>query len=195
MMKSILSDFTKRGFVRLIKPFESSPDDLIKITRAFGIALKTHVGEFRDENKIEPYINHPLKVALVITEELRIYNADLVCAALLHDTTLKDDVELKKDFGEVIHDIVHLVAMPITRNEERAKTLDEYFYSIANSPVLIRYLIVADRLENVRALKNAAQKNKILRYKEETQKYIIPIAEKTDEDLVFKLTIALYELK
>ena len=195
MMKSILSDFTKRGFVRLIKPFESSPDDLIKITRAFGIALKTHVGEFRDENKIEPYINHPLKVALVIAEELHIHNVDLVCAALLHDTTLKDDVELKKDFGEVIHDIVHLVAMPITRNEERAKTLDEYFYSIANSPVLIRYLIVADRLENVRALKNAAQKNKILRYKEETQKYIIPIAEKTDEDLVFKLTIALYELK
>ena len=102
---------------------------------------------------------------------------------------------MKKDFGEVIHDIVHLVAMPITRNEERAKTLDEYFYSIANSSVLIRYLILADRLENVRALKNAAQKNKILRYKEETQKYIIPIAEKTDEDLVFKLTIALYELK
>ena len=195
MMKSILSDFTKRGFVRLIKPFESSPDDLIKITRAFGIALKTHVGEFKDENKIEPYINHPLKVALVIAEELHIHNVDLVCAALLHDTRLKDDVELKKDFGEVIHDIVHLVAMPITRNEERAKTLDEYFYSIANSSVLIRYLILADRLENVRALKNAAQKNKILRYKEETQKYIIPIAEKTDEDLVFKLTIALYELK
>jgi len=195
MMKSILSDFTKRGFVRLIKPFQSSPDDIIKITRAFEIALKTHVGEFRDENKIEPYINHPLKVALVIAEELHIHNVDLVCAALLHDTTLKDDVELKKDFGEVIHDIVHLVAMPITRNEERAKTLDEYFYSIANSSVLIRYLILADRLENVRALKNAAQKNKILRYKEETQKYIIPIAEKTDEDLVFKLTIALYELK
>jgi len=185
-MKSILSDFTKRGFVRLIKPFESSPDDLIKITRAFGIALKTHVGEFRDENKIEPYINHPLKVALVIAEELHIHNVDLVCAALLHDTTLKDDVELKKDFGEVIHDIVHLVAMPITRNEERAKTLDEYFYSIANSSVLIRYLILADRLENVRALKNAAQKNKMVRYKEETQKYIIPIAEKTYEEIVFK---------
>jgi (p)ppGpp synthase/HD superfamily hydrolase len=195
MMKSILSDFTKRGFVRLIKPFESSPDDLIKITRAFGIALKTHVGEFRDEDKIEPYINHPLKVALVIAEELHIQNVDLVCAALLHDTTVKGDIELKKDFGEVIHDIVRLVAMPITRNEERAKTLDEYFYNIANSSVLARYLILADRLENVRALKNAVQKNKILRYKEETQKYIIPIAEKTDEDLVFKLTIALYELK
>jgi (p)ppGpp synthase/HD superfamily hydrolase len=85
--------------------------------------------------------------------------------------------------------------MPIIRNEERAKTLDEYFYNIANSSILIRYLILADRLENVRALKNGAQKNKILRYKEETQKYIVPIAEKTDEDVAFKLSIALYELK
>jgi (p)ppGpp synthase/HD superfamily hydrolase len=144
---------------------------------------------------MEPYINHPLKVALVITEELRIYNADLVCAALLHDTTLKSAGELKNDFGEVIYDIVHFVAMPIIGDEEREKTLDKYFNNIANSPVLIRYLILADRLENVRALKNAVHKNKILRYKEETQKYIIPIAEKTNENIVFKLSIALYELK
>ena len=195
MMIATLTDFTKRGFARLIKPFESSTDDLIKITRAFGIALKTHGGEFRDENHLEPYINHPLKVALVITEELHILNADLVCAALLHDTTLKGDGELKQDFGEVIHDIVHLVAMPKVMNEEREKTLQEYFYNITNSSVLIRYLILADRLEITRALKNAPHKNKILRYKEETQKYIIPIAEKTDENIVFKLSIALYELK
>src|SRR5947209_13563433 len=145
MIKSILSDFTKRGFVRLIKPFESSTDDLIKITRAFGIALKTHVGEFKDENKIEPFINHPLKVALVIAEELHIHNADLVCAALLHDTTLKDDVELKKDFGEVTHDIVHLVTMPIIRNEERTKTLDQYFYNIANISIHISYCLLSER--------------------------------------------------
>ncbi len=193
MMITTLTEFTKRGFARLIKPFESSTDDLIKITRAFGTALKTHGGEFRDENHLEPYINHPLKVALVITEELGIHNADLVCAALLHDTTLKGDGELKQDFGEVIHDLVHNAAMPKIMNEEKA--LHKYFYNIANSSALIRYLILADRLEITRALKNAPQKNKILRYKEETQKYIIPIAEKTDENMVFKLSVALYELK
>jgi (p)ppGpp synthase/HD superfamily hydrolase len=195
MMIATLTEFTKRGFARLIKPFESSTDDLIKITRAFGIALKAHGRDFRDENHLEPYINHPLKVALVITEELHIFNADLVCAALLHDTTLNDDGELRQDFGEVIHDIVHLVAMPKIMNEEREKALQEYFYNIINSSVLARYLILADRLEITRALKNAPHKNKILRYKEETQKYIIPIAEKTDENIVFKLSIALYELK
>ena len=195
MMIATLSEFTKRGFARLIKPFESSTDDLIKITRAFGVALKAHGRDFRDENHLEPYINHPLKVALVITEELHIFNADLVCAALLHDTTLKYDGDLRHDFGEVVHNIVHVVAMPKTMNEEREKALQEYFDDIINSSVLTRYLILADRLEIVRALKNAPHKNKILRYKEETQKYIIPIAEKTDDNIVFKLSIALYELK
>jgi len=193
MMIATLNEFTKRGFARLIKPFEGSTDDLIKITRAFGVALKVHGRDFRDENHLEPYINHPLKVALVITEELHIFNADLVCAALLHDTTLKYD--LRQDFGEVVHDIVHVVAMPKIMNEEREKAMQEYFDDIINSSVLARYLILADRLEIVRALKNAPHKNKILRYKEETQKYIIPIAEKTDDNIVFKLSIALYELK
>jgi (p)ppGpp synthase/HD superfamily hydrolase len=195
MMIATLNEFTKRGFARLIKPFESSTDDLIKITRAFGVALKAHSRDFRDENHIEPYINHPLKVALVITEELHIFNADLVCAALLHDTTLKYDGDLRQDFGEVVHDIVHVVAMPKILNEERERVMQEYFDDIINSSVLARYLILADRLEIVRALKNAPHKNKILRYKEETQKYIIPIAEKTDDNVVFKLSIALYELK
>lgn len=194
-MVATLTDFTKRGFARLIKPFENSTDDLIKITRAFGIALKAHGSEFRNDSHVEPYINHPLRVALVITEELRIHNVDLVCAALLHDMTFKDDNELKKDFGEAIHDIVHLAAVPKITNEEREETLHEYFYNIANSSVLIRYLVLADRLENIRALKNTPHKNKILRYKEETQKYILPIAEKTDENVVLKLSIALYELK
>ncbi len=195
MMIATLSEFTKRGFARLIKPFESSTGDLIKITRAFGVALKAHGGDFRDEDHLEPFINHPLRVALVITEELHIFNVDLVCAALLHDTTLKDDDDLRHDFGEAVHNIVRLVAMPKIMNEEREKALREYFYNIINSSLLARYLILADRLEIVRTLKNASHKNKMLRYKEETQKYIIPIAERTDENMVFKLSIALYELK
>jgi hypothetical protein len=44
-------------------------------------------------------------------------------------------------------------------------------------------------------LKNAIQKDRVLRYKEETQKYVVPIAENTDEKFVFKLSVALYELK
>ena len=195
MMISSLSDFTKRGFARLIQPFENSTDDLVRITRAFSIAMKAHAGNFRDESQVEPFIHHPLKVALVITEELNMHSVDLVCAALLHDVPPKDDDDLKKDFGEDIYNIISSAAIPNVLTEDREKILTQYFHSMARSPVLTRYLVLADRLENIRALKNNRHKNKILRYKEETQRFILPIAEITDEKLLFKLSLALYELK
>ena len=200
-MKWNLNDFTKFGFANLLKPFEGSIDDVIKITRAFGIATKAHRGQFRKENSVEPYINHPLRVALILTEELSIRDVDLVCAAFLHDTIEKSrsntisEEQLRKEFGEHVYNIVHTITKPRARNEEKGKVLNEYFQIIAKSSEAIRYVKLADRLDNIRTLKNTFHKDKALRYKEETQRYIIPIAKKTDEKLVFKLSVALYELK
>ena len=69
-MKWRLNDFSKLGFAVLLRPFENSLDDVVKTTRAFGIATRAHIGQFRDENKSDPYINPPLRVALILTEEL-----------------------------------------------------------------------------------------------------------------------------
>jgi (p)ppGpp synthase/HD superfamily hydrolase len=199
-MKWMLNEFAKSGFAKLLKPFENSIDDVIKITRAFGIATKAHTGQFRDGINTEPYINHPLRVALILTEEIQIHDADLVCTALLHDIIEKsngsiDEDQLKNDFGEHVYNMVHAVTRPKIKNEVREKVLDEYFHNIATGSRFIRYIKLADRLDNIRALKNALHKDKLMRYKEETQKYILPIAEKTDEKIVFKLSVALYELK
>jgi guanosine-3',5'-bis(diphosphate) 3'-pyrophosphohydrolase len=209
-----INDFTKSGFTRLLKPFENSIDDILKITRAFSIAIKVHSGQVKKGNKIEPYINHPLRVALILTEELHEYDIDLVCAAILHDTlgvtagtsttntknttdSQRDILEarLKNEFGERVYCIVTSLAKPVAKSEEKERILGEYFKNIARGPEDVRYIKLADRLDNIRSLKNAIQKDKVLRYKEETEKYIVPIAERTDEKLVFKLSIALYELK
>ncbi|HYY66801.1 MAG TPA: HD domain-containing protein [Nitrososphaeraceae archaeon] len=202
------------GFTRLLKPFENSIDDILKITRAFSIAIKVHAGQVKKGNRIEPYINHPLRVALILTEELHEYDIDLVCAAILHDTlgisagtsatnpkgrtdSQRDILEarLKNEFGERVYCIVTTLAKPLAKSEEKERILGEYFKNIARGPEDVRYIKLADRLDNIRNLKNAIQKDKVLRYKEETEKYIVPIAERTDEKLVFKLSIALYELK
>jgi (p)ppGpp synthase/HD superfamily hydrolase len=200
-MKWSFNDFTKSGFAKLLKPCENSIDDIIKITRAFGIATKAHTGQFRNGNKVEPYINHPLRVALILIEELNIHDIDLICAALLHDVLEKNGnscisaEQLRKEFGDNIYSIVHALTKPKIRNEEKLKMLNEYFQNIANGSESIRYIKLADRLDNIRGMKNLIHKDKMLRYKLETQKYIVPIAEKTDEKLAFKLSIALYELK
>jgi GTP pyrophosphokinase len=209
-----INDFTKSGFSRLLKPFENSIGDILKITRAFSIAIKVHSGQVKKGNKIEPYINHPLRVALILTEELHEYDIDLVCAAILHDTigvnagtstispksqtdSQRDSLEarLKSEFGERVYSIVTTLAKPFAKSEEKERILGEYFRNIAKGPEDVRYIKLADRLDNIRSLKNAIQKDKVLRYKEETQKYVVPIAERTDEKLVFKLSVALYELK
>lgn len=195
-MKWTLNDVTKSGFGKLLKPFESSTEDIIKTTRAFGTAIKAHAGQFGEENKVEPYINHPLRVALILTEELHRCDIDLICAALLHDTiekggsnaSVSEDI-LRKEFGENVYNIVHAVT------KSKDKLLKEYFQNITRGSQAIRYVKLADQLDNIRSLKKSVHKDKIMRYKEETQKYVIPIAQQTDEKLVFKLSVALYELK
>jgi (p)ppGpp synthase/HD superfamily hydrolase len=212
-MNGNLNEFTKSGFTRLLRPFEHSTADIMKITRAFSIAMKAHSGQVKKGNKTEPYINHPLRVALILTEEIHEYDIDLICAAILHDTLginanhsmsspvsaansgATSEARIREELGEPIYSIVKTLAKPLARSNEKDRILGEYFRNIAKSPEDVRYIKLADRLDNIRNLKNAIQKDRILRYKEETQKYIIPIAENTDEKFVFKLSIALYELK
>ena len=209
-----LNEFTKSGFTRLLRPFENSTGDIMKITRAFSIAIKAHSGQVKKGNKIEPYINHPLRVALILTEEIHEYDIDLVCAAILHDTLginidsnmsnpentassirASSEARIKDEFGERVYSIVRTLAKPSVKYEEKDRILSEYFRNIARSTEDVRYIKLADRLDNIRNLKNAIQKDRVLRYKEETQKYVVPIAENTDEKFVFKLSVALYELK
>jgi len=181
-----MNDFSKAGFARLLKFFENT-DDIVKLTRAFGLATKAHKEQL--VNKSEPYINHPLRVALILAEELQIHDIELACAALLHDAygnTIEQD--LRQEHGERVYSIVQASA-------ESKASPEEYFAALAKAPKDVRYIKVAERLDDVRSMKGQAFKEKATRYKEETQKYVIPIASATDDKLAFKLSVALYELK
>lgn len=194
-----LNEFTKNAFAKLVKEFEENTDDVVKITKAFSTAADLHSGQSRDGSK-EPYINHALKVALILSDELKIRDVDLICAALLHDTLQEGNNsekldQIKKNFGENVFNIVQTLTEHPSANENRQQSLESYFQNISNSPKTLRVVELADRLDNVRFYKNAVKKDKAIRYKEETQKYVVPIAEQTDETLAFKLSVALYEIK
>jgi (p)ppGpp synthase/HD superfamily hydrolase len=203
-MKWNINDFTRSGFSTLLRPYENSIIDLTKITRAFSLAMKAHAGQYRNSGKIEPHINHSLRVALILTEELELFDVDLICAALLHDILEKKlskqaDCKsiLRSEFGDDVCNIISTVTRPILHDSDKTKvdTLDKYFEGIANGSKSIRYIKLADRLDNIRSLKSTFHKYQMNRYKEETLKYLIPIAENTDEKMVLKLSVALYELK
>jgi (p)ppGpp synthase/HD superfamily hydrolase len=142
-----------------------------------------------------------MKVALILTDELKVHDVDTICAAILHDAIEKSKedsavvADLRSNFGDNIYDTVRILTEPKTNEENREKLLDKYFENISKGPKMPRFIKLADRLENARFLKNDRKKEKALRYKEETQKYILPLAEKTDDTIALKLSIALYEIK
>jgi len=177
----------KAGFTRLLKSFNDNPDDVVKITRAFGIATKAHKGQY-SANKYEHYVGHSLRVALILAQELKILDIDLICAALLNDAQIPDD-DLK-EFGERVYSIVRTLG---SWNKEKAS--EEYFAKMTKESKDSRYIKVAERLDDIGSMKGQTFKDKVTRYKEETQKYVVPIAIATDDKLAFKLSVALYELK
>jgi (p)ppGpp synthase/HD superfamily hydrolase len=195
-----MNNFTKVAFTKLIQPFGDNLNDVVKITKAFSFAANVYSGLFRNESH-EPYINHAMKVALILSDELKVHDVDTICAAILHDAIDKSKdanavvEDLKSNFGENIYDTIRNLTEPKTNEENREKLLVKYFENISKGPKMSRFIKIADRLDNARFLKNDRKKEKALRYKEETQKYILPLAEKTDDTMALKLSIALYEIK
>lgn len=195
-----LNNFTKIAFSKLIQPFGDNLNDVVKITKAFSFAASVYSGIFRNESH-EPYINHAMKVALILSDELKVHDVDTICAAILHDAIEKSKedsavvADLRSNFGDNIYDTIRILTEPKTNEENREKLLVKYFDNISKGPKMPRFIKIADRLDNARFLKNDRKKEKALRYKEETQKYILPLAEKTDDTMALKLSIALYEIK
>ncbi|WP_337863874.1 HD domain-containing protein [Nitrososphaera sp.] len=184
-------NFTKAGFARLLKHFENNTDDVVKLTRAFALANKAHRGQHSSAGDSEPHINHSLRVALILAEEFQVRDCDLVAAALLHDSLESGlpEADIVAECGDKVAATVRLATEPPKGKAE------EYFARLAKEPREARLVKLAERLEMARSLKNHAYRDRALRYKEETQKYVVPLAQGTDERFAFKLSVALYEIK
>jgi GTP pyrophosphokinase len=201
------NNFIKTGFPKLLKPFEKSMNEVEKISKAFGLALRIHNNMTRkyQYDKIEPQINHSLRVALIVNEEMNVDDSDLVCSALLHDVSIKQEISketkeyIKNELGEKILNIISFFNKYSSQEQGNTKSeeqkIEKQFSKVKQSDSSVKNILLAERLDELRSLKNSRRKDKITRIKEETQKYFIPLAETTNEKILLKLVIALYELK
>ena len=208
---SNINNFIKAGFPKLLKPFEGSIKDIEKITKSFGLAIKIHsdiIRKYQLDNT-EPQINHSLRVALILSDEIKINESDLVCSALLHDIFNKDELAqdvkdyIKKEISERVYKTISFFNKKITttamkKNQDKsssASAIEKQLSKIKQADSFVKSIILAERLDDIRSLKNSRRKDKIARFKEETKKYFLPLAEQTNEKIMLKLIIALYELK
>jgi (p)ppGpp synthase/HD superfamily hydrolase len=199
--KNNINNFIKTGFTTLLKPFEESLQDIEKITKSFGLAIKVHneiTRKYQFDN-VEPQINHSLRVALILSEEIKMNDSDLVCSALLHDISNKNEPTqeikdyIKAEIGKKIYDTISFFMKKAKKNDETL--IEKQISKMKQANNYIKCIVLAERLDDLRSLKNSRRKDKISRFKDETQKYFVPLAEKTNEKILLKLIIALYELK
>ena len=166
-------------------------DDIATVRRAYEIAQAAHSGQTRDEGT--PYIVHPVRVAVSLIDELKIYSPTLICSALLHDVIEDSDVtreDIRQTFNEEIAEIVWL----LTKLEDVG--LREYLARIeAAAHTGAPIVKLCDRLDNLRSVIDTPKLEKRLRYIRTTEELFLPLAERTNQYLYTELCRALDEAR
>ena len=92
-LHAITSTYGEAGLRdRFAAEIASWPDaDRRRMERALDLAARLHAGDRRGQ---EPYVNHLLRVAIRIMSHYGVRDADVVCAALLHDAVEDHPAEL-----------------------------------------------------------------------------------------------------
>ena len=125
------------------------------IKKAYEFAEEKHAGQFRKSG--EPYIYHPMNVALILTTVYADY--ETIAAGLMHDI-LEDcdctDEEMREEFGSIITKLVQGVTKlsKINFSTENEYLIDYYKKIIVGMSEDVRVIIIklADRLHNMRTL-------------------------------------------
>jgi len=151
------------------------------VGEAYLWANASHEGQHRDAG--QPYITHPIYVAMILASELGFYRDDeMMVAALLHDAVEDSALDLEDiapSFGEAVAVLVRGVtkveeAHGRSRATRRAATLQRLFSAAREDPrVLI--LKLADRIHNMRSIEGIHEGTRIQRIAQETVDVYIPL--------------------
>src|SRR5947208_6566154 len=132
-------------------------EDLELVRKAYEFSQKHHAGQSRASG--EPYLVHPLEVALVLAE-MKMDPVSVV-AGLLHDSvedTSVTVVDIRKEFGEQVAHIVEGVTKISqidfhTREEQQAENLRKMMLAMVDD-IRVVLIKLADRLHNMRTLEH-----------------------------------------
>ena len=177
------ADFTSpevlyQDLITEIKKYHPS-SDLSDIEKAYKVAYKAHEGQKRKSG--EPYIIHPLCVAIILAElEL---DKESIIAGLLHDVVEDTDMtseDVEKEFGSEVALLVDGVTKLTQLNYEhdkievQAENLRKMFLAMAKD-IRVIMIKLADRLHNMRTMQYQSPAKQIEKSRE-TMEIYAPIA-------------------
>lgn len=130
------------------------------ILKAAHFAAQKHSNQRRKNKEASPYINHPLQVAIFISEIGQIKDPEIIAAALLHDTiedTNTTPEELEQLFGSKIKNLVEAVTDNKSLPKEVRKKLQiEHASQLSKEATLIK---LGDKISNVLDVTNNPPEN------------------------------------
>lgn len=138
--------------------FQYNPEaDLDVLRRAYAFSCEVHLKQKRKGG--EPYIEHPLAVAAILSDMC--LDSNTIAAGLLHDTVEDTDTtvdEIRELFGDdiafLVEGLTKLGKMELKKKEEaQAENFRKMFLAMAEN---IRVMLIkfADRLHNMRTLEH-----------------------------------------
>jgi guanosine-3',5'-bis(diphosphate) 3'-pyrophosphohydrolase len=126
------------------------------ILNAAVFAAGKHASQKRKGAAAEPYINHLLEVAHLVSTAVSEPDANLIIAAILHDSIEDAGVsraELAERFGDDVADLVAEVTDDKTLPKRERKRLQ-----VVNAPkksIRAQMIKLADKISNLRAILNS----------------------------------------
>ena len=131
--------------------FKFRPDQAV--LKAAHFAAQKHADQRRKGAAAEPYINHLLEVAELVSSALAEPDTNLVIAALLHDTVEDAEVtkeELVEAFGSDVADLV----MEVTDDKSLPKAERKRLQILTAPKKSVRAQVIklADKISNLRAI-------------------------------------------
>ncbi len=154
-----------------------SEEEMSLIRKGFAFAEMAHINQKRKAG--DPYITHPLAVASIVCDELKL-GINPIIAALLHDVvedTNHTIEEIKAGFGSDIAFLVDVLTKKKRDKYETSKQVDNFQQMLNSIHYDIRALLIklADRLHNMRTLKSMKPEKQI-KIAGETDYFYAPLA-------------------
>ncbi len=164
------------------------------VSSAIDLAKQAHDGQMR-RGSDNPYIVHPLRVALILLEVAEQKNAVVICAGILHDVledsnTPQDHIE--DDFGSQVLDMVLSLTHPDQKDGEttfeRNKRMFENMRGAGRDVHIVKS---ADRLDNLTTAHQAMKGERLSEYINESKEMLLPLTLASNTALYHALNAAI----
>jgi (p)ppGpp synthase/HD superfamily hydrolase len=127
--------------------------DILLLSQAWHFAAQRHTSQKRKGKAQEPYVNHLAEVAELVATATGGLDANLVVAAVLHDT-VEDTATLPAELASVFNSDIASLVMEVTDDKSLDKAVRKKLQveHAATKSKRAKFIKLADKTSNLRSL-------------------------------------------